>query len=226
MRHDWLPAEPEPARDEVDWDAWLGPCPARPFNAEYIKGGWRGHYDFHTSCIGEWGAHTFAQSQAGIDALDTSPFSYTFVDNESGDGMVATFANGVKLVLQREGWKGPCGMKFEGDEGWVSMADNYKEPEVSSPSLLKEAESLVAAYKERTGRSLDHVRNFFDCVKSRQPTVANPEVMHHSMSTVHAANICMWLRRDLKFDPAKEEFPDTPSANLFRSRSHRKPWDV
>jgi hypothetical protein len=55
MRHDWLPAEPEPPKDEVDWDQWLGPCPWRPYNSQYVAGGWRGHYDFHTSCIGEWG---------------------------------------------------------------------------------------------------------------------------------------------------------------------------
>ena len=57
--------EPEPPKDEVDWDAWLGPCPWRPYNPAYVRGGWRGHYDFHTSCIGEWGAHTFAQAPGG-----------------------------------------------------------------------------------------------------------------------------------------------------------------
>jgi len=226
MRHDWLPAEPEPPRDELDWDAWLGPCPVRPYNAAYVKGAWRGHYDFHTSCIGEWGAHTFAQGQAGIDALDTSPVSYTYVDNESGDGMVTTFASGVKMILRREGWRGPCGMKFEGTEGWVSVADDYKQPDVSSPALLHEAEALVAKYRERTGRSLNHVRDFFDCVRSRKPTVANAEVMHRTMSTVHAANICMWLRKDLTYDPAKEEFPDDPAANRFRGRTRREPWVV
>lgn len=226
MRHDWLPAEPLPSKEEVDWDAWLGPCPARPYNAQYIKGAWRGHYDFHTSCIGEWGAHTFAQSQAGIDALDTSPVHYQFVDNDSGDGMTCTFANGIKLVLLREGWKGPCGMTFEGDEGWAACADNYAEPDVSSPSLLEEGKKLAAAYQERTGRSLDHVRNFFDCVKSRSQTVANPEVMHRSMSTVHAANLCMWLRQDLKYDPSTESFPDSPQANLFLTRNYREPYSV
>lgn len=226
MRHDWLPAEPEPHADEVDYEAWLGPCPVRPYNSAYINGKWRGHYDFHTSCIGEWGAHTFAQGQAGVNALDTSPVSYQYVNNDSGDGMVTTFANGIKMVLAREGWKGSCGMKFEGPEGWVAVADGYKEPEVSSPSLLREAESLVEQYRERTGRSLDHVRNFFDCVKSRQPTVANAEVMHHSMSTVHAANICMWLKSDLKYDPVKEEFPGNPAANRFRSRPQRAPYVI
>jgi hypothetical protein len=60
---------------------------------------------------------------------------------------------------------------------------------------------------------MSHVRDFFNCVKSRHLTVANPEVMHRSMSTVHAANICMWLKRDLRYDPVKEEFPGDAEAN-------------
>ena len=103
LRHDWLPEEPLPPKEEVDWDAWLGPCPWRPFNTSYIKGGWRGFYDFHTSCIGEWGAHTFASCQDAIDSQYTSAVKYHYVNNESGDGMVTEFANGVKMVLQREG---------------------------------------------------------------------------------------------------------------------------
>ena len=101
MNHAWLPAEPQPPKEEVDWDAWLGPCPWRPYNSAYVSGGWRGHYDFHTSCIGEWGAHTFAQSQAGIDALNTSAIEYRYVKNDTGDGMVTKFANGVQMVLSR-----------------------------------------------------------------------------------------------------------------------------
>ncbi|MCX6929966.1 MAG: Gfo/Idh/MocA family oxidoreductase, partial [Verrucomicrobia bacterium] len=61
MKYNWLPAEPLPPKDEVDWDQWLGPCPWRPYNSEYVRGGWRGYYDFHTSCIGEWGAHTLGR---------------------------------------------------------------------------------------------------------------------------------------------------------------------
>jgi hypothetical protein len=68
------------------------------------------------------------------------------------------------------------------------------------------------------------VRNFFDCVKSREWTVAKPEVMHYSMGTVHGANICMWLKRDLKYDPAKEEFINDAEANRLRSRAMREPW--
>ena len=102
--------------------------------------------------------------------------------------------------------------------GWPA-ATITKKPEVSSPSLLEDGQKLLNDYIERTGRPMNHVRNFFDCVKSRQQTVANPDVMHHSMSTVHAANICMWLKRDLKYDPVNEEFISDPEANRLRSRA-------
>jgi hypothetical protein len=226
MRHDYLSAEPEPPKEEVDWDLWLGPCPQRPYNSAYIKGGWRGHYDFHTSCIGEWGAHTFAQCQVAIGAADTSPVEYGYVHNRTGDGMVTRFANGTKLILQRKGWRGSCGVRYEGTEGWVAIADGYKAPEVSSPTLLADCEKLVRAYVERTSHPMSHVRDFFDGVKSRRPTVANPGVMHRSMTTVHVANICMWLKRDLRYDPAKEQFINDAEANKLLARVLRKPWSL
>jgi hypothetical protein len=228
MKHDWLPAEKEPPKEEVDWDAWLGPCPWRPFNRAYIGGGWRGHYDFHTSCIGEWGAHTFAQAQAGIDALDTSAVQYEYVDNPTGDGMVTKFASGVKMILSRDNkyWRGSCGMRFDGADGWVSAADGYSRPEVSHPSLLADFRKVVEDYKARTQRPMSHMRDLLDCVKSRRPTVANPTVMHRTMSTVHAANICMWLKRNLRYDPVKEEFIGDPEANSLRSRAMREPWII
>ena len=228
MHHDWLPGQPEPSRDESDWDLWLGPCPWRPYNPEYTRGGWRGHYDFHTSCIGEWGAHTFAQAQAGIGAGSLSAVEYQYVKNDSGDGMVTIFPNGVKMILSRgdKHWHGSCGMRFDGPEGWASCADGYNKPEVSTPALLADLKKIVADYTARTGRPMSHVRDFFNCVKSRRQTVANPSVMHHSMSTVHAANICMWLKRDLKFDPAKEQFVGDPEANRFLSRAMRAPWTI
>jgi len=228
MNYDWRPAEPEPSRDEVDWDQWLGPCPWRPFNAAYVRGGWRGYYDFHTSCIGEWGAHTFAQCQVAIGAGDTSAIEYQYVNNPTGDGMVTKFANGIKMILSRGNtwWRGSCGVRYEGTEGWVAVADGYAKPEVSSPALLADSQKLVEDYTARTRHPMSHVRDLFDCVKSRRQTVANPEVMYRSMTTVHAANICMWLKRDLKYDPVKEEFVDDAEANRLRSRAMREPWII
>ena len=226
MPRNWKPAEKLPPKDVVDWDAWLGPCPWRPYNESYVRGGWRGDYDFHTSCIGEWGAHTFAQAQAGLDLGDTSPVKYEYVDNDNGDGMVCHFNTGQKMILSRgdKYWYGSCGERFDGEGGWAAAADSYSIPDVSSPELLSQYKEVVGEYVARTGRSLDHMRNFLDCVKSREETVANPTAMHRSMSTVHAANICMWLERDLEYDPVNEEFINDDEANRLRSRAERAPW--
>jgi hypothetical protein len=228
MKYNWLPGQKEPPKDEVDWDAWLGPCPWRPYDPSYVSGGWRGYYDFHTSCIGEWGAHTFAQCMAGIGQLETSAVEYKYVDNPTGDTLETVFPNGIKMVLERDMkgtiWRGSCGMKFEGSEGWASCADGYAKAEVSNPVLMGEFRKLVGDYMARTQRPMSHMRDYLNCIKSRRLTVANPEVMYRSMSTVHAANICMWLKRDMKFDPVKAEFVNDPEANRLRSRAMREPW--
>jgi predicted dehydrogenase len=229
METKWRAGEPEPPKDVCDWDAWLGPCPWRPYHSSYVGGGWRGQYDFHTSCIGEWGAHTFAQAQAGIDCLDTSAIHYQYVKNPTGDTMVTTFANGVKMILSRDDggksyWHGSCGERFDGPEGWVGAADGYSRPDVSKPSLMADYKKIVGDYMDRTGRPMNHMRDFLNCVKSRRLTVANAEVMYRSMTTVHAANVCMWLKRDMKFDPVKAEFINDPEANRFRSRAMREPY--
>ena len=42
----------------------------------------------------------------------------------------------------------------------------------------------------------------------------------------HLANIGYWLKRPLKWDPAKEEFVDDAEANRWLDRPKRAPWRV
>ena len=154
MRRDWLPAEPEPPQEELDWDAWLGPCPWRPYNSAYVRGEWRNHYDFHTSCIGEWGAHTIMQVQAGINARDTSAIEYEYVDAPTGDGLVAHYANGVKLILslKQDCWGSYSGQRFDGTEGWIANSGGeHEQSRASSPALLGEVrQGARSQYTART----------------------------------------------------------------------------
>ena len=88
--HDWLPAQPEPARDEIDWDLWLGPTPWRPYNRSYVDGNWRDHFDFHGGGILEWGAHTVDLCNwAGTDD-QLLPILY----EPTLSGCVCTYENG------------------------------------------------------------------------------------------------------------------------------------
>src|SRR5512133_1519393 len=67
LREDWLPAEPEPSKEELDWDLWLGPSPWRPYNPGYVNGGGWYHYADLATDVAMWGAHSVAQALAGLD---------------------------------------------------------------------------------------------------------------------------------------------------------------
>ncbi|MBN1509001.1 MAG: Gfo/Idh/MocA family oxidoreductase [Sedimentisphaerales bacterium] len=233
LLHDWLPAEPQPPKDELDWDLWLGPCPWRPYNAGYVNGGgWYHYYDLATD-VAMWGAHTVAQGLAGLDMTNVSFIEFEYAGPDAT--MVTRLSNGVKLVLFRvagsvwepcQYWHGACGERFDGPEGWVAAADGYSSPDVSSPALMREYKKVLADYTARTQRPLNHVRDFFDCIRSRRPTVANPEVMCRSMNICLAADVCEQLKRNLKFDLHKAEFVGDPEANRMRSRVMRVPYTI
>jgi len=223
----WLPAQPLPPGGELDWDLWLGPVPWRPFNRGYLGGcgAWGVYWDLAAGVAG-WGSHTIIQCHMAAKAELTSPVEYAYPGNSSGDGLVARFANGVKLIMQFQGWRGSCGVKFEGSEGWASVADGYAKPDASSPALLAEFKKVMNEYLAQSQRPMSHMHDFLSCVRSRRLTVANPEVMHRSMTTNHAMNICLALKRDLKWDPEKEEFVGDPEANRMRARAVRQPWQL
>jgi len=50
------------------------------------------------------------------------------------------------------------------------------------------------------------------------PIEADAEAMQGAMTTVHAANICMWLKRDPKYDPVKEKSRTQATASSRRVR--------
>lgn len=230
-RRDWLPAEPEPPQEELDWDKWLGPSPARPYNSAYVNGGgWYHFYDFATD-VAMWGAHTVAQALAGLDMSNVSTIEFEYAGPDAT--MVTRLSSGVKLVLFRSPgsvwepckyWHGACGERFDGPEGWLAAADGYPRTEASRPELLRDYEKVLAEYTARTRRPMNHARDFLDCVRSRRQPVGNPDVMYRSMCICLAADICEQLKRNLKFDLRKAEFIGDAEANRLRSRAMRAPY--
>ena len=109
-------------------------------------------------------------------------------------------------------------MRFIGDEGSVETGDEG-ELVVAPDSLKKELPD-----RSKRVRGLDvtaHARDFFDCIRSREQTAANPDVMRRSHIACHAAATAWILQRKLKFDPVKEEFIGDEEANLLRARPAR-----
>ena len=234
--YSWLPAEPEPPRDVVDWDMWLGPCPWRPYNHAYVVDRkWRRYYDFDSGAtLLDWGAHTVDLCQWANRADDTVPVDY----EPEGGTIYARYANGVKLVMRPTGWigqpavaagatnfavgsTGTCPVRFEGDEGWVETGDNG--------SIELHPASLRNEWRAFTMRGTDpaqHTREFLDCVKSRGLPAANYNVMRHSHIACHAAAVAWQLGRKVRFNPAAEAFVGDEEANRMRTRAMREPWHV
>ena len=213
----WAPAEPEPPKEEVDWDLYLGPAAWRPFNRRLLDG-----FNFEKGggmvgggCL-EWGSHCVDICQWANDADQTAPVEY----EQQGGQLHARYANGVKLVMRNDGWLplGSCPVRFEGDAGWVETGDDG-ELAASSTALLTGSRAKIAGYPADF-----HVRDFLDCVKSRGQPRANADVACHSHIACHAANIALFLGRKLYYDPKKNEFIGDNEANRLRSEALREPW--
>jgi len=217
----WAPAEPQPPREEADWDLYLGAAAWRPFNRALLRSGWscfeEGGGMVGPGCL-PWGSHCVDLCQWAKQSDDTVPVEYFPAE---GDKATAVYADGVKLVIRNSGWLpnvGSCPMRAEGDAGWVEVGDSG-EINVSDPAWL-------AARGARTGGypADSHIRDFFNCVKSRALPKANHFVTCNSHIACHATNIAIVLRRKLTYDPRKHEFVGDEEANRLRSEAMREPW--
>ena len=154
----WLPAEPEPPKEECDWDLWLGPAPWRPYNSRYVSGGWRGHHDFEAGGnFLDWGAHTVDLCQWANQADHTTPLEFEATPNS----IVARYANGVKLVCdflptafgnrdpQYHTSTGTCPVRFEGDEGWVETGRQLAARVLGEPR--QDPEQAVRRHRAQLG---------------------------------------------------------------------------
>jgi hypothetical protein len=215
----WLPAEPEPDKNVVDWSMFLGPAAWRPYNKKLMDA-----FNFEKGgglvgggCL-EWGSHCVDLCQWANNADDTAPIEYEPVGNR----LHAKYANGVKLVLRNDGWlqMGSCPVRFEGETGWVETGDNA-DMAASSDALLVGRGAKIAGYPANF-----HVRNFLDCVKTRGLTRANADVACQAHIACHAANVALYLKRKVRFDPVKNEFIGDDEANRLRSEALREPWRI
>ena len=227
----WLPGQPTPPRDVVDWNLWLGPAPWRPYNEQIRPRGLARVLGLRLGreAVGLGCAHIgpvpVGQPGRRYDARRRT--------NRRPKNVTAHYANGVKLVLefletpfgQRPGWiqeLGTCPVRFVGDEGSVETGDSGG-IEVTPASLKSELEG----YTKTVGLDVSaHARNFFDCVKTRSLPAANQHVMRRSHIACHAAALAWLLNRKLTLDPAKEALSTMTKPTVCVLRRPRDPWSV
>ena len=114
------------------------------------------------------------------------------------------------------------GTAFEGSDGWVH---------IDRAGINLQPENLIDVnpdtFKMALVHSPGHVRNFLDCIKSREDTVCPVEAAVAADTLCHLADAAMRLERRLKFDFKAERFVNDDAANQrLKGRPMRAPWHV
>jgi predicted dehydrogenase len=188
----------------------------------------------------DWGAHHLDIAQWGTGFDRSGPVS---VEGKPRVEMIPggftahseyeihyRYPDGVTLTCESttaSAWNGAVvdrerqqhGVKFEGSDGWIFVTRG--KIEASDPELLA---APLPPSATRLYVSENHMRNFFDCVHSRQQPICDAEIGHRSVSVCHLGVIALRLGRKLAWDPEKEEFTSDAEANQQLAREMRKPW--
>lgn len=243
----WLPSgrregpfttEPVPAG--LNWDMWLGQTPQVEYVKERCHQSFRYWWEYSGGTMTDWGAHHLDIALWGTGFERSGPVSIEgkpLVEMIPGGFTAASeyevqyvYPNGVTQTCQStaaNAWNGRVidangqqhGVKFTGENGWIFVTRG--KIEASDPELLT---TPLAASATRLTVSDNHMRNFFDSVRSRQQPICDAEIGHRSVSVCHLGVIAMRLGRKLQWDPAKEQFVGDADANRWLSREMRKPW--
>ncbi len=236
--------QPMPVPVGFDYQTWLGPAPAAPYHKDRCFYRFRFILDYSGGQTTNFGCHSNGLVQWALGADGGGPVEFEDLGAEwppAGDlfttatkvAFRARYADGGELDCRTT--KRGFGVRFEGTEGWVefSAAGLRTSPESLKDSQIGPAEIHLApggrAPAEPAAKrsmSYDHVRNFLDCIKSREDPVEPVEAGHRTASLCHLGNIAMKLRRKIRWDPAQEQVLGDPQAGLMLDRAMRPPWTI
>ena len=221
------PQWPSSAPEGLDWDFWLGQAPSVPYMPARCHYNFRWWYEYSGGKVTDWGAHHNDIAQWGLGADETGPVAVEAVSTRIGRSpftyacpvdfsITYTYADGVTLVCSS---KGKNGVMFIGEGGSI-FVDRAK-IEASDPRLIDDPLPQSAT---RLHSSSDHIREFIDCVRSREKPACDADIGHRSASVCHLGNIALRTRESLRWDPEAERFLNSDEANAMLGREMRSPW--
>jgi len=74
--------------------------------------------------------------------------------------------------------------------------------------------------------SLAHMKDFLDCVQSRNRPASDVEIGHNSMIACHLANIAFRTGRRVKWDAEREQVVGDADAQKLITKAYRAPWSL
>jgi predicted dehydrogenase len=223
----------------LNWDFWLGPAPAVPYDPFRFLYNFRWFWDYSGGQMTNWGAHNLDIARWALQAkapTAVAAFGGRYEIKDGGETpdvqeVIYNFPNCVVTWSGREVNRTRDEyLVFHGTKGTLSiMRDGFQiVPEVWKARRRNETPAMEPMEVKAETRAMEdlHARNFLDCVKSRQRPAADVEEGHLSATVCHLGNIATRLGRSFKWDAAKEEFTGDAEGNRMLSRPYRKPWTL
>lgn len=243
------PSDTEPPAS-VDYDRWLGPAPKRAFNPNRFHLLFRWFSDYAGGMMSDWGVHLndivlWALDAKGPEAVTSTGGILTSDDNRDTPDtlqVVYDFPGCTLTYSMRKGNGLPLnghdyGILFCGTDGSLLLDRSGFEiipDKIILPYGIKMAQGDRPLRKiELEGRKVKgvdgqgpHIRNFLDCLKSRERPTSDIEIAHRSTNTCHLGNIAFKLGRKLIWDNATESFKNDNEANALLSREPRRGYEL
>ncbi|MFH1737641.1 MAG: Gfo/Idh/MocA family oxidoreductase, partial [bacterium] len=235
---DWVggighPPDADPP-DGVDYDMWLGPAPKRPFNPNRFHFNFRWFWDYAGGLMTDWGVHLinlamWAMGPEHPKTIGCSGGKFVVDDNsETPDTQIAVYDFPTYTFIWEHQMLGgvgiggrPHGLSFSGANGTLILdADGWEIIPEKKQDL-----PVMTGKKADDGRPA-HVRNFLDCVKSRNQPVENLEVGHFVSTIAHLGNVALRAGQQVTWDPSKERIVRNRSADRLLKAKYRKPWKL
>jgi len=208
---------PEPVPEGVDWDMWLGPAPWRPFSNRILRG-WRSFRDYSGGGMTDWGHHHFDIVQWALDRDESGPVEIIppGPDRKNPRYLTYVYDNGVEVY---HGGAQGAQIVFHGTEGKIGVDRGTLWTDPASILSRPIGSDEVHLYHSTSQKG-----NWLDCIRSRRRPICDVAIGCRSVTVCHLGNLAYWLKRPLKWDPVKEEFPGDAEANRWLDRAKRSPW--
>lgn len=209
---------------QVDYGQWLGSAPAREFNPNRFHFNWRWFWDYGGGELAHWGVHMLDVARWGLGVDSPTRISaiggqYGFDDDqETPDTLSVQYAFETKTILwEHRLWSSHAiegrssGVAFHGDQGTLVVDRGGWKVYDHSENITADASELLTT----------HLRQFIDCVKSRQTPSASLQVGHLASTMCHLGNISYRVNREIAFDPNRQDCGSDEAANqLLRGVHH------
>jgi predicted dehydrogenase len=243
------------APEGVNWDAFLGPAPLRPFNLSRFHYKWHWFWDtgngdlgnqgIHQADIGRWtlnelthpiriqGTGNYFQWDSDQETPNTQHLNFEYADGKILQFEVRGLATNAEADIR-------IGNLIYGPKGWMKVASEdvgnsqayYSDIEIQPSGYSSYSEEIGPAFENENPATQDavvnHFTNFLDCVRSRNQKDLNSDILegHLSSSLCHLGNIACRLKRSLEFNPEEESFINDHEANDYLTKAYRSPYKL